>query len=183
MGLAHDLQFTLGRAIAPLRAGDETLASRRLGVVPLRTIDVTSSAFTDGGSLPRAFTTDGAGVPPTLAWSNVPAGTCSIVVIAEDPDAPTPSAFVHWLVYGMPAEVSGIAPGHAHLEGKNSLLTDGFTPAAPPAGHGIHHYHFQVFALDTVIDLEQGAGRSTLLEEMRDHVLAWGEIVATYERS
>ena len=47
----------------------------------------------------------------------------------------------------------------------------------------MHHYHFQVFALDTAIDLERGAGRSTLLEEMRDHVLAWGDIVATYERS
>ena len=57
-----------------------------------------------------------------------------------------------------------------------------FTPAAPPAGHGVHHYHFQVFALDTEIELQDGAGRHTLLEAMRGHVVTWGELVGTYER-
>ena len=156
--------------------------SRRLEVVPLRTIEVKSTAFTDGGMLPRDFTSDGAGIAPPLSWSNLPAGGHSLVVVVEDPDAPTPKPFVHWMVYGIPAGVSGIDSDHAQREGKNSLLSDGFTPAAPPPGHGIHHYHFQVFALDIAIDLERGAGRTTILEEMRDHVMAWGEIVATYER-
>jgi hypothetical protein len=183
MGLAHDLGKTIGHALAPVRAGDDGLASRMLAVLDRRTLDVTSSAFTDGGSLPRAFTGDTESpVSPPIAWSNVPDGTQSLVVIAEDSDAPTPKPFVHWLVYGIPASVGSIQ-GAQRLEGKNSMLSDGFTPAAPPAGHGMHHYHFQVFALDVAIDLGRGAGRSSLLEEMRGHVLGWGEIVGTYERS
>jgi len=182
MGLAHDLGKTIGDALTPLRAGDHGLAFRKLDVLERRTLDVTSSAFTDGGSLPRRFTADDAGVSPFLAWRNVPTGTRSFVLIVEDPDAPTPQPFVHWLVYGIRAEVTSL-DGAQHLEGKNTLLSSGYTPAAPPAGHGIHHYHFQIFALDTALDLQRGAGRGPVLEQMRGHVLAWGEIVGTYERS
>lgn len=183
MGLAHELGKTIGHALAPVRAGDEGLASRVLAVVDRRTLGVTSSAFTDGGSLPLAFTADSdQPVAPPIAWNNVPAGTRSMVLVAEDPDAPTPKPFVHWLVYGIPTSVSSLQ-GAQRLEGKNSMLAEGFTPAAPPAGHGMHHYHFQIFALDAAIDLERGAGRGALLEAMRGHVLAWGEIVGTYGRS
>lgn len=183
MSIGHDLQNRLGHALASLRAGDEELLPSRLGVLERRTIEVTSPAFTDGGTLPRDFTVDGKGIAPPLAWSNLPAGAHSLALVVEDPDAPTPKPFVHWLVYGIPAGVDHLNPGHEQREGKNSLMKDGFTPAAPPLGHGIHHYHFQVFALDCVLDLERGEGRTAILEEMRDHVMAWGEIVATYERS
>jgi len=57
-----------------------------------------------------------------------------MVLVAEDPDAPTPKPFVHWLVYGIPTSVSSLQ-GAQRLEGKNSMLAEGFTPAAPPAGH------------------------------------------------
>jgi len=182
MGLAHDVGKTIGKAMTPLRAGEAGLASQKLGVLGRRTLDVTSPSFTDGGSLPRELTADGAGVPPRITWANPPEGTRSFVLIAEDPDAPAPKPFVHWLVYGIPATSSSIS-GPQPLEGKNTMRKEGFTPAAPPAGHGIHQYHFQLFALDTPIDLERGAGRGELLERMRDHILAWGEIVGTYERS
>lgn len=119
MGLAHQLGKTIGHALAPVRAGDEGLAWRVLAVLDRRTLGVTSSAFTDGGSLPLAF---------------LPAGTRSMVLVAEDPDAPTPKPFVHWLVYGIPTSVSSLQ-GAQRLEGKNSMLAEGFTPAAPPAGH------------------------------------------------
>jgi Raf kinase inhibitor-like YbhB/YbcL family protein len=185
MGIAHELGKTIGKVMAPLRAGAEGLAPRRLGVVDRRTLEVTSPAFTDGGPLPVAFTADivvdGKAHPPPLAWSNVPLGTRSFVIIAEDPDAPTPKPFVHWLAYELPAHAR--SNEHRHAEGMNSKLKNGYEPAAPPAGHGVHHYHFQVFALDTVLDLDWGAGRASLIEDMRHHVLAWGEIVATYERS
>jgi Raf kinase inhibitor-like YbhB/YbcL family protein len=185
MGLAHEIGKNIGKAIEPIRAGDDKIASRKLGVTEAsRTIDVTSTAFTDGGSLPVTFTADGAGLAPPITWSSVPDAARSLVLIAEDPDAPFPKPFVHWLVYSLPVTTTSIASSPAGgREGKNSMLKTGYTPAAPPAGHGMHHYHFQVFALDIVLELGEGAGRSALLEAMRNHVIAWGEIVATYERS
>jgi Raf kinase inhibitor-like YbhB/YbcL family protein len=150
----------------------------------MRTIEITSSAFTDGGSLPITFTADGAGVAPPLTWSNIPERARSLVLIAEDPDAPILNPFVHWLVYSLPVTTGSIATSPAGgREGKNSMLKTGYTPAAPPAGHGMHHYHFQIFALDIVLELGEGAGRNALLDAMRNHVIAWGDIVATYERS
>jgi Raf kinase inhibitor-like YbhB/YbcL family protein len=192
MGLAHDISKTIGHTMQPIRAGDDKLASRRLmddrsGALTLessRTIDVFSSAFTDGGTLPLAFTADGANLSPPLSWSNLPDKARSVVLVCEDPDAPFPKPFVHWLVYSLPVTVGSIAdaPGGVR-QGKNSMLKTGYTGAAPPPGHGMHHYHFQVFALDTIPKLDDGAGRSSVVEAMRGHVLAWGEIVATYERS
>ena len=175
----------LGKAIEPSRAREQKLAAHRLGLTDdLRTLDVTSSFFSDGGTLPLSFTASGAGVAPPIAWTNVPDGARSLVVLCEDPDAPSPNAFVHWLVYSLPvlARSIGASPSRGR-EGKNSMARTGYAPAAPPPGHGVHHYHFQVFALDTVLELGEGAGRTAVLDAMRDHVLAWGEIVATFERS
>jgi Raf kinase inhibitor-like YbhB/YbcL family protein len=185
MGLAHEIGKSIGKVIEPIRAGDDKIAARKLGVAEeTRTINVTSTAFTDGGSLPATFTADGAGVAPPIAWSNIPDSARSVVLIVEDPDAPFPKPFAHWLVYSLPVTAGSIASSPAGgREGKNSMLESGYTPAAPPAGHGMHHYHFQVFALDVVLELGEGAGRSALLDVMRNRVIAWGEIVATYERS
>jgi hypothetical protein len=184
MGLARQVGKNIGKAMASIRAGDDKLASRKLGDGTARTLEVTSSAFTDGGMLPRAYTADGAGAAPPIAWSNVPRGTHSIVVVVEDSDAPLAKPFVHWLVYDLPPRETSLdgPPAHGH-EGKNSLLEIGYTPASPPIGHGLHHYHFQVFALDTVLQFATGMGRQALVDAIHDRVLAWGEIVATYERS
>jgi len=185
MGIAHELGKNIGKVIEPIRAGDDKLASRKLRATEaMRTIQITSSAFTDGGSLPITFTADGAGVAPPITWSNVPERARSLVLIAEDPDAPILNPFVHWLVYSLPVTTASITSSPAGgREGKNSMLKTGYTPAAPPAGHGMHHYHFQIFALDIVLELGEGAGRNALLDAMRNHVIAWGDIVATYERS
>ncbi len=185
MGIAHDIGKNIGKVIEPIRAGDDKLASRKLRATEaMRTIQITSSAFTDGGSLPITFTADGAGVAPPITWTNIPERARSLVLIAEDPDAPFPNPFVHWLVYSLPvttASITSSPPGGR--EGKNSMLKTGYAPASPPAGHGLHHYHFQIFALDIVLELGEGVGRNALLDAMRNHVIAWGDIVATYERS
>lgn len=184
MGLAQQIEKSIGKVMAPIRAGRDKLASHKLGVTEdMRTLDVSSSAFPEGGTLPLAFTRDGAGIAPPLTWSNVPDSARSIVLVAEDPDAPFPKPFVHWLVYSLPVTSTSLetAPAGAYV-GKNSMLKSEFTPAAPPPGHGLHHYHFQVFALDTIPQLEAGAGRSALIDAMRNHVVAWGETVGTYER-
>lgn len=90
---------------------------------------------------------------------------------------------MHWLAYDLDPGVSSIArTGVVGREGKNSMMKVGFTPAAPPPGHGVHRYHFQIFALDKALGLEPGAGRSALLEAIHGHVVAWGELIGTYER-
>ena len=92
---------------------------------------------------------------------------------------------MHWIVYGIPTyarSLDGRTPAIAK-QGKNSKLHNGFTPAAPPPGHGLHHYHVQIFALDVPTDLPPGVGRGALVDHMRGHVLAWGELVGTYERT
>ncbi|HEY1957313.1 MAG TPA: YbhB/YbcL family Raf kinase inhibitor-like protein [Polyangiaceae bacterium] len=182
MGVAHDLMNKFGHALGGVRAGVPKLASRRLGGE--RTIVLSSPAFVDGESLPPSATKDGGGIPPELRWESVPAATQSLVLICEDPDAPLPEPFVHWLVYDIaPAEAS-IGPSNVSTarEGKNSNLKRGFTPAAPPAGHGVHHYHFQIFALDVTLGFAHGVGRRELVEAMSGHVLAWGELCGSYER-
>ncbi len=184
MSFAHDVTKKVGRAIGGMRAGVEKIVSRKLGNEQNKTLSVASPDFHAGGPLPRSASKDGEGIPPTIGWGNAPEGARAFVLICEDPDAPIPEPFAHWLVYGIPAGQTMLdASTRAGLrEGKNSNLQVGFTPAAPPRGHGVHHYHFQVFALDSELGLGPGVGRHELVEAMRGHVIAWGEVVGTWER-
>jgi hypothetical protein len=92
--------------------------------------------------------------------------------------------FVHWLVYGIPADLQRLdrMALAKTRQGQNSKLNATYLPAAPPPGHGLHHYRFQLFALDTGVDLESGAGRSEVLDAVQGHGLGWGELVGVYER-
>jgi Raf kinase inhibitor-like YbhB/YbcL family protein len=184
MGIAHEVSVAAGHAIQGVRAGAGKLASHRLadGLAP--SIEVHSIAFNDDTDLPISCTADGVGAPPPLAWHGAPEAAKSMVVICEDPDAPALEPFLHWLVYGMPgvAQELDAQSQHIYRLGKNSRDQVGFTPAAPPAGHGVHHYHFQVFALDTAIELSAAAERDAVIDAMKGHVLGWGELVGTYQR-
>lgn len=191
----------IGRAFRFLRSSDSRLAWRKLVPHLPPTLDVTSPDFENGEELPRSATAHGLSEPPVIVVRNVPASTKSLALVCESPDSPTIAPFVHWLVYRLPGrdvtiDTDLVATAH---EGKNSKLQIGYAPMNPPSGHGLHHYHFQVFALDTSMPgtpqdtalpveaywpstgVEAGAGRRELLESMRGHVLAWGEIVGTYE--
>lgn len=183
MGIAHSAAVTFGKALAPVHAGEHKLASQKLELGNLTSIVVRSDSFANGYPLPQASTVDGIGAPPHLEWLGVPPSARSVALIVEDPDAPFPRPFVHWLVYDLDPTMSVLeSVGFAGREGKNSLMKLGFTPAAPPPGHGEHRYHFQIFALDKMLGLEPGVGRTTLLHAMRGHVVAWGELIGTYER-
>jgi phosphatidylethanolamine-binding protein (PEBP) family uncharacterized protein len=74
-------------------------------------------------------------------------------------------------------------PAAGASEGRNSTLRDGWTGPNPPPGHGVHHYHFELFALDSPLDVDEDAGRDALVRAMRGHVLASGDLVGTYERA
>jgi Raf kinase inhibitor-like YbhB/YbcL family protein len=181
---SHRIARLAGEALSPVRAGADRLASHRFELAVPR-LSVTSPWFEDGAPLPARCTVDGEGVPPPLRWSEPPAHTRELVLICEDPDAPLAQPSVHWLVYDISAETRGLDQAsvkHAR-EGQNSRLKDGFTPAAPPPGHGLHHYHFQLFALDAPLALERGEGRSKVIEAMEGHVIAYGELVGTFTRA
>ena len=147
-------------------------------------ITVTSSAFNPGAKIPRKYTGEGEDVSPPLAWSGAPADTKEFALICDDPDAPRPEPWVHWVLYGIPADRNSLPEGNAGGadEGKTSFGKIGYGGPMPPPGHGVHHYYFKVYALDQPLELGPGATKERLLEAMAGHVLAEGELVGTYER-
>ncbi|MGA2254044.1 MAG: YbhB/YbcL family Raf kinase inhibitor-like protein [Thermoguttaceae bacterium] len=157
------------------------------------TISVTSTAFEAGRSIPKKYTGEGEDVSPPLAWSNVPKDTKEIALICDDPDAPA-GTWVHWVLYKIPAETTGLPAGLPRekalktpagaQQGTNSFSKDnlGYRGPMPPPGHGTHHYHFKIYALDKPVSAPPGVDKKTLLAEIHDHVVAQGELVGTYQR-
>jgi Raf kinase inhibitor-like YbhB/YbcL family protein len=143
---------------------------------------VRSSAFATNESIPGEYTCYGDGKRPPLSWSQVPAGTKSIAILVDDPDAPK-GTFTHWIVTNVPPTVTSL-PADAPLpkgasEGKNSMGKRGYIAPCPPSG--MHHYHYFVYALDTRI--APAATRADLLSAIEGHVLASGQLVGMYERA
>ena len=111
----------------------------------------------------------------------------------EDPDAPMVNPFVHWLLYGLPATMTSLPEGipvqqqlpqlGGAVQGQNDAKTHGWYGPKPPLGHGVHHYHFQIFALDIQLNLGQDATLKELTDAMRGHVIADGASIGTYERT
>jgi hypothetical protein len=145
---------------------------------------LTSSAFHDGGAIPRRFTCDGENVSPDLAWSGAPENTRALVLVAIDPDARN---FVHWLVYDLTGSPAGGLPLGASAspdappQGRNSFGKRGYGGPCPPSG--THHYQFTLSALDTVLKLTGSPGVDQLRAAMKGHVLAEASLTATYHRA
>jgi Raf kinase inhibitor-like YbhB/YbcL family protein len=113
------------------------------------TFILTSPAFSDNTQLPAEYSCKGRSVPPPLRWENAPAGTESLALVVDDPDAPG-GLFVHWVVTGIPPStteiVEGALPGGAQVSLNSVGKADYFAPC-PPAGTGVHHYRFKLYAL------------------------------------
>lgn len=150
-------------------------------------IKVTSSAFQNDGMIPTEYTCDGKGISPPLAWTGQPANTKILALICEDPDAPH-RLFTHWVLLNLPPATTRLEAGasHAHnlpkgaIEGTNSAGKVGYFPPCPPSG--THRYIFRVFALDTTLDRGSGIERDQLLDAMKGHILAEGQITGLYSR-
>lgn len=168
------------------------LASRQPVLESKVHIDVRSTDFQHEGELPVRLTGQGENASPQISWSEIPSKTKSLVLICEDPDAPRADAFVHWILYGIPPVLSSLpakldaVPEVASVlgarQGRNSFGKVGYLGPMPPPGHGVHHYHFQLFALDNEVHIENVPEISHLLKVMEGHVLAVGDLVGTYER-
>ena len=149
----------------------------------LTKLNLTSDAFQNGQPIPTQYTCDGADQTPALQWGEPPQGTRSFALVIDDPDAPS-GTFRHWGVFDIPASARSIGGGQrAGTEVSNDFGKPGYGGPCPPKGHGPHHYHFKLFALDVdrldvspnakVVDVESAAQR---------HAIAQGELIGTYER-
>ncbi len=147
-------------------------------------IKVTSAAFENKAKIPKKHTGEGEDVSPPLSWEGAPEGTKELALICDDPDAPMAEPFVHWVLYKIPPDVSSLPEGGSGgaVEGENNFGTKGYKGPMPPPGHGVHHYHIKLYALDKPVDLGPGAGKNDVLKAIDGHVLDEGELVGTYER-
>jgi len=164
-----------GAAVAMLLAA---IASYAAGAP---TMKITSPGFKEGGDIPSKFTCDGSDTSPPLHITGVPPGAKSLVLIADDPDAPG-GLFTHWLIWNIPPQTSSIPEGGATngTQGTNDFGKSAYGGPCPPPG--THRYSFKIFALDRELDLRPGAKRSQVDAAMKGHVIAQGELVGRYAR-
>lgn len=150
-------------------------------------ISIMSSAFENAGQIPTKYTCDGENVSPPLSWKNLPSGTKSIAIINDDPDAPM-GTWVHWVIYNIPANSSGLPENIKPLEklpdgtmqGRNSWGKIGYGRPCPPSG--THRYFFKIYALDKVLELKPGATKEELLKAMKGHIIGEGQFYGKYSR-
>ena len=156
------------------------------------TMHLSAPAFSSNAAIPTPFTCQGADRSPPLAWTDVPAGTKSLAIIVDDPDAPDPDApkttWVHWVLYNLPPETTALAEGmkasampKSSREGLNDWKAVGYRGPCPPIGR--HRYFFKVYALNTVLpDLGKAATKATLEKAMHGHILGQAQLVGTYQK-
>lgn len=145
---------------------------------------VESSAFRNGEPIPDRHVRDGENLSPPLRWRDAPPGTRSFALVAEDPDAPR-GTFRHWAVYnidGARTELPEGATAESRGHGVNDFGNAHYDGPQPPKGHGVHHYHFRLMALDVeTLDLPPKADVEAVAAAARPHVLAEAELVGTFE--
>jgi Raf kinase inhibitor-like YbhB/YbcL family protein len=153
---------------------------------------LSSPSFGHNQPIPAKFSCEGQDVSPALKWEGAPPATKSFALICDDPDAPV-GTWVHWVIWGIPAKATELPENVAKTEtvaaldgakqGENSWPKIGYGGPCPPRGHGVHHYHFRLYALDTALALQPRATKKQLEEAMKGHILAQIELVGTYQRN
>lgn len=150
---------------------------------------LSSSAFEHLGKIPPCYTCEGANVSPPLSWQDLPAGTKSLALIVDDPDAPDPAApqriWVHWVLYNLPADCVGLSEDVSILpagtrEGLNDWKTTGYGGPCPPIGR--HRYFHKLYALDTLLPDLKEPDRKALERAMQGHILAEAQCIGTYQK-
>ena len=149
---------------------------------------LSSPSFQNNQPIPAKHSCEGADVSPALKWDGAPATAKGYALICDDPDAPGGS-WVHWVIYGISAGTSALPEGVAKTEtvggmkqGVNDFGKPGFGGPCPPRGHGVHHYHFRLYALDTELNLAPRVKRPQLENAMKGHIVAQTKLIGTYQR-
>ncbi len=146
-------------------------------------MQISSTAFSEGSTIPRQYTADGDDVSPPLKWTDPPAGTKSFTLICDDPDAPR-GTWVHWVLFNLPADTRELPQDAADdlgRQGKNDFGRRGYGGPSPPKGKP-HRYFFKLYALDTTLELPEGSTKAQVEKAMKGHVLAEAQIMGKYGR-
>lgn len=156
----------------------------------MRDLLVTTTAQDVDGRLDDRHSAYHDNISPPLTWTAVD-GAVSFAVIVEDPDAPQEHPFIHWMIWNIPGTSQGLPEGlertdrlvtpHRAVQGRNDNGDYGWFGPRPPAGHGVHRYYFQVFALDQEIEMGPDTRLADLLHVLKGSTMAKGEMMATYE--
>jgi Raf kinase inhibitor-like YbhB/YbcL family protein len=157
----------------------------------IMSLALTSSAFTNGGQIPRQYTCEGKDISPAIIWNGVPEGTRTLVLIVDDPDAPDPKApkrtWAHWVLYNIPPGAHGLKEAlppaglpDGTLQGKNDWKRTGYNGPCPPIGR--HRYFHKLYALDAVLPDLKEPTKAELEKAMEGHVLEKTELMGTYQK-
>ncbi len=142
---------------------------------------IESSAFKNGQTIPLKYTCSGDNLSPPLSFSGIPAGTESLALIVDDPDAPG-GTFDHWIAWNIPSATQALAEGSpVPKQGKNSYRVLDYRGPCPPPGKP-HRYFFKLYALDTLLDQPEGIPKGQLEKAMAGHILAKGELIGIFQR-
>jgi hypothetical protein len=178
-GFGVSFGFVFGVAVV------NSVAAERAGKDRMQ---LTSTAFIEGAAIPAKYTCDAKNVSPPLKWSGVPAGTKSLVLIVDDPDAPS-GTWVHWVLYDLAPTVSELPEDLAKSQfvaggakqGLNDFKHLGYGGPCPPRGKP-HRYFFKLYALDAALELKPGLTKKDIASAMDKHILAQGQLMGTYQR-
>lgn len=153
------------------------------------TFAISSPAFAANQPIPKKFSREAGNVSPPLEWHSAPGGTQSFALIAEDPDAPN-GTFRHWAAYDIPESCRQLTNGAGSRDqnpevpmGRNDFGNARYDGPQPPLGHGVHHYHFRLFALDVPrLDVPPNSTAGDVLAAAQKHALGEADIVGTFTR-
>ena len=152
-----------------------------------QTLGVRCPDFEPGRQIPREYTCQGDDVSPELQITGVPSSAQALALICDDPDAPG-GTFTHWTVWNLPPDTR-VIPRNADvlalggIQGQNDFGRTGYGGPCPPRGSGAHRYVFRVFALDQRVAAPENAPPAEVWRSLAPHVLAWGELMGTYQKA
>lgn len=156
------------------------------------TLKITSPAFVHYGEIPKTYTCEATDTSPPLAWSGIPSGTKSLVLIVDDPDAPDPLApkmtWVHWVLYDIPPATVALAENASKTGlpvgtkvGVNDWKRQDWGGPCPPIGR--HRYYHKLYALDTTLDHLNAPTKAGVEQAMKGHILAEAVLMGTYQKT
>jgi len=151
-------------------------------------LQISSTAFSVGETIPKKFTCDGPDLSPPLRWEGAPPGTQSFALIMDDPDAPA-GTWVHWVLYNLSPTTKELPEGvekkdelgEGAVQGRNDFRRIGYGGPCPPAGKP-HRYYFRLHALDVKLSLKAGASKPDVEGAMKGHILGQAELMGKYGR-
>jgi len=144
-------------------------------------MQIASSAFTQGNKIPDIYTCTGENISPPLEFKDIPKEVESLVLIVDDPDAPK-GTFSHWVTFNIDpkTEILGEDEIPEGVQGKNDFNKLGYGGPCPPVG--VHRYFFKLFALDTTLNLQEGATKKEVEQAIEGHVIVQSTLMGVYEK-